>query len=193
MRLSEIIDSNIYTPKVLTGFSGGSSGKEPGCQWRRHKRCGFDPLEEVMATHSSLLAWRIPMDRAAAWWATVHRVEKSRTWLKWLSTHAGYSHFQWQSTTLSGHFPGDYGWAATGGKHLCFSCSFLLAYILCANFISIVDICHLELSNISLMASVYPNYFPHFDSCLLKVESRKFSSWGLFSASIVAGDRGPYN
>ena len=30
-----------------------------------------DPLEEGMATHSSILAWRIPMDRGA-WWATVH-------------------------------------------------------------------------------------------------------------------------
>ena len=36
-----------------------------------------DPLEEGMATHSSILAWRIPMDREA-WWATVHRVTKSR-------------------------------------------------------------------------------------------------------------------
>ena len=36
-----------------------------------------DPLEEGMATHSSILAWRIPMDRGA-WWATVHRVTKSR-------------------------------------------------------------------------------------------------------------------
>ena len=25
------------------GFPGGSSGKEPTCQCRRHKRCGFDP------------------------------------------------------------------------------------------------------------------------------------------------------
>ena len=31
-----------------------------------------------MATHSSILAWRIPMDRTA-WWATVHGVTKSRT------------------------------------------------------------------------------------------------------------------
>ena len=30
-----------------------------------------DPLEEGMATHSSILAWRIPMDRGA-WRATVH-------------------------------------------------------------------------------------------------------------------------
>ena len=27
-----------------------------------------DPLEEGMAIHSSILAWRIPMDRRA-WWA----------------------------------------------------------------------------------------------------------------------------
>jgi len=34
-----------------------------------------DPLEEGMAIHSSILAWRIPMDRGA-WQATVHGVEK---------------------------------------------------------------------------------------------------------------------
>ena len=37
-----------------------------------------DPLEEGMATHSSILAWRIPMDRRA-WWAVVHGVAKNRT------------------------------------------------------------------------------------------------------------------
>ena len=37
-----------------------------------------DPLEEDMATHSSILAWRIPMDRGA-WQATVHGVTKSWT------------------------------------------------------------------------------------------------------------------
>ena len=30
-----------------------------------------DPLEKGMATHSRILAWRIPMGRGA-WWATVH-------------------------------------------------------------------------------------------------------------------------
>ena len=39
-----------------------------------------DPLEEVMATHSSILAWRIPMDREA-WWATVLGVTKRWTQL----------------------------------------------------------------------------------------------------------------
>ena len=37
-----------------------------------------DSLEEGMETHSSILAWRIPMDRGA-WRATVHRVTKSWT------------------------------------------------------------------------------------------------------------------
>ena len=37
-----------------------------------------DPLEKEMATHSSILAQRIPMDRGA-WWATVHGVTKSWT------------------------------------------------------------------------------------------------------------------
>ena len=37
-----------------------------------------DPLEEGMATHSSILAWGIPMDRGA-WRATVHGVAQSQT------------------------------------------------------------------------------------------------------------------
>ena len=36
-----------------------------------------DPLEKGMATHSSILAWRTPMDRGA-WQATVHGVAKNR-------------------------------------------------------------------------------------------------------------------
>ena len=34
---------------------------------------GKDPLEKGMATHSSILAWRIPW---GAWWATVHGSRK---------------------------------------------------------------------------------------------------------------------
>ena len=37
-----------------------------------------DPLEEGTATHTSILAWRIPMDREA-WQATVHGLAKSCT------------------------------------------------------------------------------------------------------------------
>ena len=48
------------------GFPGGASGKDPACQRRRPKKQGFDPrsqedpLEECLATHSGILAWRIP-------------------------------------------------------------------------------------------------------------------------------------
>ena len=47
------------------GFLGGTSGKEPDSQCRRHEtRVRFlgweDPLEKEMATLSSILAWRIP-------------------------------------------------------------------------------------------------------------------------------------
>ena len=51
-----------------------------------------DPLEEGVAAHCSILAWRISKDRAA-WQATVHRVVKSWTQLKLLSSYA-LSHFQ---------------------------------------------------------------------------------------------------
>ena len=37
-----------------------------------------DPLGKGMATHSSILALRIPMG-SGAWWATVHGIAKSRT------------------------------------------------------------------------------------------------------------------
>ena len=49
-----------------------------------------DALEEEMVTHSSIPAWRIPMDRGA-WRATVHGVEKSQTGLEQLSRaeHSG--------------------------------------------------------------------------------------------------------
>ena len=39
---------------------------------------GENPLEEGLETHSSILAWKIPMDKGA-WWATVHQVTESDT------------------------------------------------------------------------------------------------------------------
>ena len=40
-----------------------------------------DPLEKEMATHSSILAWKNPVDRGV-WWVTVHGVRKSQTRLR---------------------------------------------------------------------------------------------------------------
>ena len=76
------------------GFSGGTSCKGPTCQCRRRKRGGFNPWVRSGRSpgggsgnplqHSCL---ENPMDKGALW-ATVHRVTKSRTRLKQLSTHA---------------------------------------------------------------------------------------------------------
>ena len=48
---------------------------------------GEDPLEKGMATHSSIFAWRIPWTEEPGG-PTEHRVTKSWTQLKQLSTHA---------------------------------------------------------------------------------------------------------
>ena len=48
---------------------------------------GWEDLQEDgMATYSSILAWRIPMDRGA-WWATVQGVTKSQTQLSNYAQH----------------------------------------------------------------------------------------------------------
>ena len=51
--------------------------KNPLAMWETwvHSLVWKDPLEEGMATHSSIIAWRMPMDRGA-WWAIVHGVTK---------------------------------------------------------------------------------------------------------------------
>ena len=72
------IPFNWHVP--LTAFSGGSDSKESACNAGDVGSVpGWEgPLEEGMATHSSILAWRIPMDRGA-WWVAVHVVVESRT------------------------------------------------------------------------------------------------------------------
>ena len=76
---------------LLMGFSSGANGKEPDCQSRRHNRHGFDPWVGKIPWKR---AWQpIPVflpgeshgQRSLA--ATVHRVSKSQTRLKWLNTH----------------------------------------------------------------------------------------------------------
>ena len=56
-------------------------------QEKRVQSLGWeDSLEESTATHSSILAWRIPWTEGA-WQATVHSITKSWTQLKQLGTH----------------------------------------------------------------------------------------------------------
>ena len=56
--------------------------KNPPAMWETWVRSlGWgEALEEGMTTHSSILAWKIPMDKEA-WQAIVHGVTKSRTQL----------------------------------------------------------------------------------------------------------------
>ena len=63
-----------------TFFPGGSDGRESACSVGDLGSIpGLEDLqEEGMATYSSILAWRIPMDRGASW-ATVHGVAKNWT------------------------------------------------------------------------------------------------------------------
>ena len=69
-----------------------------------------DPLEKEMATHFSILAWRIPMDRGA-WRATVHGVARVGHNLEtkpppviYKSWHLGYSLAQWNENFWDGNF-----------------------------------------------------------------------------------------
>ena len=66
--------------KWFLGFPGSSAGKESTCNAGDQilSLCWEDPLEEGMATHSSIRAWRIPVDRGT-WGATVHGVTRSWT------------------------------------------------------------------------------------------------------------------
>ena len=73
------------TWKGLICLEGGTTGKESTYQCRRHKRCGFYPLVDKIPWRrkwqpTPVFSWKNPMDRGA-WWATVHRVSKSRTQL----------------------------------------------------------------------------------------------------------------
>ena len=68
-------------------FPGGTSGKEPAGQYRKHEAWFWsqsqeDPLEEGMAAHSSILAWRIPWTEQPGGLQSMefHRVGHSCDW-----------------------------------------------------------------------------------------------------------------
>ena len=73
-----------------------------------------DPLEKEMATHARIPA-RIILDRGA-WWATVHRVAKSWTWLSnWAWTQARFLFYivpqkHWESVQFSRSVVSDSLW-----------------------------------------------------------------------------------
>ena len=58
----------------------------------------FHALEKEMATHSTILAWRIP--GMGAWWAAVYGVAQSRTQLTWLSSSSSSASYTWISASF---------------------------------------------------------------------------------------------
>ena len=97
---SYIILDLICHPWFL-GFSGGTSGKEPTCQCRRHKfspcvgkipwRRAWPPTPVFLSGES--------MDRRA-WWAAVHRVAKELDMTLLLNTHT-HTHTAFSNTNFS--------------------------------------------------------------------------------------------
>ena len=82
------------TPVLLPGKSHGQRSLGGCSPWGHKSRTRlsdfpftfhFHTLEKEMATHSSVLAWRIPGTRGA-WWAAVYGVAHSWTQLKRLSS-----------------------------------------------------------------------------------------------------------
>ena len=95
--LKSLLISWLYTllkktsPKTVLrntrGFPGGSDGKESACNAEDlgSSLSWEDPLEEGMATHFSILDWRIPTDREA-WWAAGQ--------LRWMGHNWATKHLQ---------------------------------------------------------------------------------------------------
>ena len=68
-------DVSIFT--VLLGFTGGSDGKESACNVGDPGSISKNPLEKGMATHPSILAWKIPLTEEPGV-ALVHGVANSQ-------------------------------------------------------------------------------------------------------------------
>ena len=94
------------------GFPGGTSGKEPACQCRRHKEMWVwplgwgDPLEEGMATHSSVLAWRIPRTEEPGGLQSMVSQRVGHDWSNLACAHVGdvfrkSSEAQWSWITIA--------------------------------------------------------------------------------------------
>ena len=93
--LPEFQKANLF--REVKKFPGGSGGKNSPASAGDIRDTSLalgweDPLEEAMTTHSCL---ENPMDRGT-WWAIVHRVAKSWSWLKWPSMHAHEKIQKWR-------------------------------------------------------------------------------------------------
>ena len=85
---------------------GGASGKELSCQSRRCKRPSWTTgsgrsLEEGMATHSSILAWRIQWTKEPNGLLSIALQRVRHEWNYWACTHAPCEEFSFYILVLS--------------------------------------------------------------------------------------------
>ena len=90
-RKATIYLHSIYTVVgVVVGFPSGTSGKEPICQCRRHKRCRLDPWVRKISWRRAWQPTPVFLPEESPWTeepggaglATVHSISKSWTLLK---------------------------------------------------------------------------------------------------------------
>ena len=79
-----VVHQNVTCLLNIKDFPRGTRGKESACQCRRHEMqipslSPEDPLERDMASHSSILAWKIPWTEEPGGLQSVGL--KSQTWL----------------------------------------------------------------------------------------------------------------
>ena len=86
--LFSIVAAPIYIPTNRAGFPDGSDGKESACNVRYPDLNSKSERSPGEGNGNPLqYSWlEDPMDRGA-WWATVHGVAKSQTWLSNSHTH----------------------------------------------------------------------------------------------------------
>ena len=82
-RLKRLSSSSSRNTK---GFPGGTSGKEPTCQCKRHKGHRFDPWDGKISRRRAWQPTPVFLPGESPWQATSHGVARSQTQLKQLST-----------------------------------------------------------------------------------------------------------
>ena len=71
---------NSLNPDLVWASSMAQTVKNPPAMWETWAQSldQKDPLEQDLTTHSSILVWKIPIDRGA-WQAIIHGVAKNQT------------------------------------------------------------------------------------------------------------------
>ena len=159
----------ILGPSISLGFPGGSSGKESACNVGDlglipglGRSPGGDPLEEGMAIHSSILAWRIPWTKESG---RLQSMGSQRVGQDWATKHT--SSISLEKT----HFVPFYGWVifhcVCGGCVCVCVCDIFFiqssvdGHLRCFHVLAIVDSAALNLGmHVSFGSMIFSGYMP---------------------------------